>query len=498
MIESDEVTYWYEGQCPQTGDRVRLPRTKTVEAIAHQLMQEIEPSEGKMYGVLLVETIDGKRQILKAFSGLLNGESTIEGWIPPIEGRNSVRFEESQTVIQLETLKRKIIDLHSIPERQQHDELNREFEQKLNQLAQQHRDRKHHRQQQRQLNLSDTLLKDLEEQSKRDGIERRNLKRDRDAILQPLKQTIDTADNQIHQLKQQRRQLSQQLQLQMHQSYRITNFGGETRSLTELLPAMPTGTGECCAPKLLHYAATHRLKPLAMAEFWCGESVGDRIHGEFYGACAERCQPIMGFMLSGLVESIAIAYQDEWLIAVDKPAGLLAVPGRYGQACLLNHFSDAIPVHRLDQDTSGLMILARDIETYKYLSQQFQQRQIEKIYEAVLIGTVIDQQGIIDLPLSSDLSDRPKQKIDYQNGKQSITRFQVLETESSTTRIEFRPLTGRTHQIRVHAAQGLGCPILGDRLYSNSIERLHLHAREIKFLHPHTGETIHLKLETPF
>lgn len=290
MLSSDEVTDWYEGVCPRSNTLLRLPRTKLAEAIAQELMQELAKQpyshEGKMYGVLLTETGSGDRQILKAFSGLLNGKSVVEGWVPPIPGRDRVQLEESITLIQLESLKQKMIQLHEIPERQQYEKLAEEYDRQLKQLSEKHQQRKLERQYKR-LNCDSS---ELDEQSKRDGIEKRNLKRDRASVLNPLKQVIDQADEQIRQLKQQRKQLSQQLQSQMHQSYRITNFAGVTRSLFDLLASMPTGTGECCAPKLLHHAATHQLKPLAMAEFWWGESVGDKIQGEFYGACVDRCQ----------------------------------------------------------------------------------------------------------------------------------------------------------------------------------------------------------------
>lgn len=500
-----EVTYWYEGICPRSHRLLRLPRSKFVEAIAHQLMQELAADEqysreGKMYGILLVETSEGKPQILKAFSGLLNGQNIVNGWVPPIPGRDRILAQESITLTLLESLKKQIIERFELPERQQYYQLSQEYDQKLNRLSEQHHQRKLERQRQR--HNSDNPA-ELDEQSKRDGIERRNLKRDRAKVLNPLKQMIDEADEQIRQLKQQRKQLSQQLQSQMYDSYRITNFAGETRSLSSLLASMPTGTGECCAPKLLHYAATHKLKPIAMAEFWWGESVGDKVQGEFYGACAERCQPIMGFLLSGL-ESIAdrphIVYQDDWLIVVNKPAGLLSVRGRYGQDCLLDRFAEAlIPVHRLDQDTSGLIILARNAQVYKPLSQQFQQRKIHKTYEAVLSGKVTQTQGKIDLPLWSDPNDRPKQKVDPQRGKPCLTDFRILDAQE-TSRVEFYPITGRTHQLRVHAAQGLGAAIVGDRLYGNpnTADRLHLHARDLKFTHPISGKTIALKTITPF
>ena len=336
-------------------------------------------------------------------------------------------------------------------------------------------------------------------------------------------------------LKQRRKALSRQLQEQLHAAYSLTNFSGQSLSLQQLMPggAMPTGTGDCCAPKLLHYAATHSLKPLAMAEFWWGKSPvnQDKIQGEFYGACAERCQPLIGFLLSGLsqthplteigsikqyscatlTQTLPILYEDEWLIAVNKPTGLLSVPGRYSdrQDSVLSRLRHLLPdgmvlaaVHRLDQETSGILLLARDRQTHRQLSLQFQQRQVHKVYEAVLSGSAITDRGTIELPLWADPQDRPYQKVDWQRGKPSLTRFRVMAREVDGTRVEFMPLTGRTHQLRVHAAdsRGFGVSILGDRLYGCRAvaSRLHLHARELRFDHPQSGQTLYLQAKTPF
>lgn len=523
-------TYWYVGRCPQTGELLKLPRTSLVEDIARGLMQhlagdEIYSREGKMYGVLLVETPTGNG-VLKAFSGLLNGNSVVEGWVPPIAGRDRVALEEVRTLGILDTIKQELIALQHVSERQQYEALSQEFEICLQQLAFHHAERKQSRQHQRQI-LQDSLsgatlaaaMEQLNEQSRQDKIERRQLKRQRNAALQPLKCLIEQADARIVQLKQRRKVLSRQLQAQMQASYWLTNFAGESLPLQQLMlsGSMPTGTGECCAPKLLHYAATHSLKPLAMAEFWWGPppTNGDKVQGEFYAACAERCQPLMGFLLSGLPQSpivvdsrLPILYEDEWLIAVNKPAGLLSVPGRYRDRTdsVISRLRHLLPdgmaiatVHRLDQETSGILLLARDRQTHRHLSQQFQQRRVNKVYEAILAGSVNIESGAIELPLWGDPQDRPYQKVD-QRGKPSVTQFQIMAI-GSYTRMEFLPLTGRTHQIRVHAAdpQGLGIPILGDRLYGcrAKVERLHLHARELCFEH-HSGQIVSLRAETPF
>jgi tRNA pseudouridine32 synthase/23S rRNA pseudouridine746 synthase len=514
--------------------------------------------EGKMYGILLVEMPSGEQGILKAFSGLLNGCSMVEGWVPPIPGRDRVAFEEARTLTQLEAMKQELIALKQLPQRQQYEALFSEFELQLQVLSDRHRNCKQQRDEKRQLVCqtlaAETLeiaLEQLNQESRLEGIERRQLKRQRDETLQPLKQLIEAADGRMRALKQRRKELSRELQVQMHAAYTLVNFLGKSISISSLMPAnsIPTGTGDCCAPKLLHCAAVHNLKPLAMAEFWWGPPSGDKVQGKFYGACGDRCQPLMGFLLSGLAQNpifynmdegftggqeaqpllptsnnfscgtgilpvtqmLPIIYEDKWLIAVNKPSGLLSVPGRYreNQDSVLSRLRNFLPdswdltaVHRLDWETSGILLLARDKESSTLLRQQFEKKQVHKVYEAVLSGTVNVDTGTIELPLWGDPENRPYQQVNWECGKPSVTRFQVMAREGNHTRIEFWPLTGRTHQLRVHAAdvRGLGIPILGDRLYGcrAAANRLHLHARELSFEHPRLGERLQLQAATPF
>ncbi|WP_013322010.1 RluA family pseudouridine synthase [Gloeothece verrucosa] len=547
--ESDStVTYWYQGRCQKSGLTHKLPRTKLSEAVAYGLMRQLAAAqenyaEGKMYGVLLVQTAQGEKRVLKAFSGLLQGKSEVDGWVGSISGRNSLVLEEAYTLSTLEEIKQQLLSLQNIPERSLYEQLSQEFSSKLQQLAATHQQSKQQRQQQRELLYStlsgETLsqaLEQLNQQSRLEGIERRRLKNQRDESLQPLVMLIQQADENIRQLKQRRKLLSRQLQQLMSAHYSLTNFLGQSLSLQHL-GGLPTGTGECCAPKLLHYAATHQLIPLAMAEFWWGTSPThqDKVQGRFYPACAARCQPLMGFLLSGLTSSsssgvipptpldlaglttvnakeiLPIIYEDEYLIAINKPEGLLSVPGRgshqYDSVIsrithLLADGDQCMVVHRLDQDTSGILLLARHRQIYNHLAQQFRQRKIHKVYHALVKGGVSAQKGTINLPLWGDPNTRPRQKVDFCYGKESITHFQVIAVAENFTRLEFIPVTGRTHQIRVHCADqnGLGTPIIGDRLYGHesATTRLHLHAYSLSFVHPTTEEKVYLTVETPF
>ena len=307
---------------------------------------------------------------------------------------------------------------------------------------------------------------------------------------------------------------------------RVTGYGLREDANSEKLP--PSGAGECCAPKLLQYALTHGLKPLQLAEFWVGAPSKTEIRqeGAFYAPCSGRCVPILRHMTQGLEGLQVMGYglpvsvdflkpkvlfEDDYLIVINKPAGLLSVPGKTDEPSA-ESLLHAKPVHRLDQDTSGLLVLAKTPEVYKTLQSYFQRRDILKRYEAVLCpngdaslnGANDANDGMIDLPLLPNPYDRPRQMVDFEHGKPAITRYMIRERRpDGTILVDFFPLTGRTHQLRVHAAHpdGLNAPIVGDRLYNgdaslnggllNGEGRLMLHAAEIRFVHPVTQEEMH-------
>ena len=324
--------------------------------------------------------------------------------------------------------------------------------------------------------------------------------------------------------REERRQRSQQLQLWLFDQYRFLNARGERRRLVDVwqdyhcserirrkYPLPPGGTGDCCAPKLLQYAYQEGLKPLCMAEFWWGPSPKTEVrqHGQFYPACRGKCKPVLTWMLQGLdvdpnPEEIAstpqlditVVYEDDTLIVISKPSGLLSVPGRIGSysvaTILSQRYPGALLAHRLDMGTSGLMVAAKTRDAYRHLQQQFSDHTIHKTYVALLDTSLLTShsphpvKGTISLPLLCDPINRPRQVVDYEHGKAAVTDYEMVGTD----RVRLYPHTGRTHQLRMHCAHpdGLGCPIRGDELYGHPADRLYLHAERLELTHPVTGE----------
>ena len=309
------------------------------------------------------------------------------------------------------------------------------------------------------------------------------------------------------------------LQAWIFDQYRVSNARGETLSIREVFARRglvpPGGTGDCAAPKLLQYAYDHRLVPLAMGEFWYGASPASEVRsqGRFYPSCTGKCGPLLTFMLEGLeVEANpldreftaerepAVLYEDPVILVAGKPAGMLAVPGRTRARSLLEwlreRYGEVYSCHRLDMDTSGVMVFARTPAARSELERQFAEREVSKTYRARLVASdrpfAHARSGTIALPLASDYYDRPRQLVDREHGKWAVTAYEVLaELPDGEIDVRFTPLTGRTHQIRVHAAHadGLGRPVKGDRLYgSPDGGRLWLHAETLTFRHPGTGE----------
>ena len=335
----------------------------------------------------------------------------------------------------------------------------------------------------------------------------------------------------IDNLKNERKSRSQALQQWLFSHFIMLNANGERRDLLDIFSETPikfppSGAGECCAPKLLQYAFLNGMRPLRIAEFWWGESPKREIrhHLHFYPACRGRCLPILSFMMQGLnVEEdpqqsythteMNIVYEDDWIIVVDKPAGMLSVPGRLSRTSVQSLLQERNPnillCHRLDMDTSGLIVAAKDEATYKHIQKQFLDRTVKKRYRAIVLPKNADSfhvgdKGTIDLPLASDYFERPCQIVDFAHGKRAITEWRVeaiINNQSSTINQEVSllliPHTGRTHQLRVHCASvlGLNAPIKGDPLYGVKSSRLYLFAEYLEFIHPADGRRMRFSLK---
>jgi len=212
--------------------------------------------------------------------------------------------------------------------------------------------------------------------------------------------------------------------------------------------------------------------------------------------------------MTAQIDFITLLHCDAHLLIVSKPTGLLSVPGRAPELhdCLinrvLNHYDDARIVHRLDRDTSGVMVLARDAEVHRQLSKQFAHRKTHKRYIARVLGHVDDPEGRIDLPLRKDMDNPPLHRVDPELGKPSRTDYRVIQHEGEHTRLELTPHTGRSHQLRIHC-RAIGHPVLGDPLYGcdasqAAATRLMLHAESLTFTHPHTGDERTFTAPCPF
>ena len=349
------------------------------------------------------------------------------------------------------------------------------------------------------------------------------------------------------------KQMSQDLQLWLFHQYQLLNARGETKDLVDIwqeyysrpklrakFPLPPGGTGDCCAPKLLQYAYGQGLRPLCMAEFWWGATTKEELrqHLNYYPACRGKCKPILTWMLQGLdvdpdPESLGFAhlvlktiYEDDAIVVVDKPSGMLSTPGRIEQysveTVMRQRYPDAVIAHRLDMGTSGLLIVAKSLEAYRPLQEQFVKHQVRKKYVAMLetmavanfslftIHSSLPTTGRISLPLRPDPMNRPRQMVDMEHGKRAVTDYEFLSTPPTSLTshpspltsnfVALYPQTGRTHQLRIHCAHpdGLGRPIVGDELYGTKAQRLMLHATEIWFRHPVTGEEMHFISPVPF
>lgn len=493
---------------------------------------------GKMFGVLVVEREKGELGYLAACSGKLGGTNQHVYFVPPIFDmltKDSFFLQEEE---EINTLNREIEMLEGASHlpllTQQLEEQQQHADEELKAHRLHMKTEKTKRSQIRTQNkplLSDVdyqlLETDLIKQSYRDQHEYAVIKNKWKIKLQSLKELIHTRQEKIENLKNVRRSKSVALQQRLFDQYKFLNAKGETRSVLQIFLEKkqltpPAGAGECAAPKLLQYAFQHNLKPICMAEFWWGASPASEVrkHKNFYPACKSKCEPILSHMLKGLsvapnpmLENPAIGrtfeiiHEDADIIVINKPSEFLSVPGinitDSVYTRILAQFPDIsgpIIIHRLDMSTSGILVLAKHKEAHQFIQKQFIQQHVNKRYTALLNGRLNQETGIIDLPLRVDLDDRPRQMVCYVHGKPAQTKFNIIGQENGYTRVHFFPLTGRTHQLRVHAAhhKGLNMPILGDDLYGQRANRLHLHAGYIQFVHPRTRKLTTFTIADPF
>ena len=530
-----------------------------------------ELNHGKMFGVLLVQTSLGKTGYITAFSGNLAGSNHHDYFVPPVfdllRPGDFFKTEESN----ISAINFKINDLLTSSVYHEAKESvstkRKEIETELASARNALKEAKEKRDRERSLIESNTLynnslnsvsstyslskpsilstpkeetsdhgsnsgkgaerLKELIKESQFQKAEFKRLERRLKEELHHQEESLLQIENQITALKKERKLRSAALQMKLFQHFQMLNTEGEVKDLCQIFEETrhaipPAGSGECALPKMLQYAYLHQLKPLAFGEFWIGESPKDEIrhHGQFYPSCKGKCEPILQHMLIGLdVEpnpltsgknaeiNLKIIYEDQWIVAIEKPSGMLSTPGKETTDSVSERLRKMYPeasgpllVHRLDMATSGILLAAKSKEMHAKLQALFEARKVHKIYTAVLDGIPTMKEGTITLPLCLNPMDRPRQMVSFEYGKEAVTSYKVIASKNMAALVQFDLKTGRTHQIRMHAAHplGLNCPIKGDDLYGTHADRLYLHATEVSFIHPITGEQISLTSEVPF
>ena len=507
--------------------------TKEVQAyLTSQSQWQKELQQGKMFGVLIVQTPENKIGYLAAFSGTLAGKNCHPFFVPPIydllQPQGFFKIEEKRISAINVCIKKTQNDPRYIDLLRQIEKETIQSQQELTEAKEFFKSAKKNREIRRKTGIPDAKeLAAMIRESQFQKAELKRMKKIWKEKIASLQTEADTFITKIETMKTERKKRSATLQRKLFEQFQILNAHGETKDLCRIFAQTiqkfpPAGAGECAAPKLLQYAYKHQLKPIAMAEFWWGDSPKAEIrhHGYYYPACKGKCGPILGHMLQGLeVEEnpllkkhyhempLEIVYEDNYLVVINKPAGMLSVPGKGEIDSVYQHIKILYPdatgpliVHRLDMATSGVLLIAKNKEVHQHLQAQFKNRMIKKRYIALLDGKISSKEGTITLPLRMDPLDRPRQVVDHEHGKTAITQYQVLNEQEGNTLIAFYPLTGRTHQLRVHAAhpEGLHCPIRGDELYGQKADRLYLHAESLEFVHPVTKEIIFVEKKSNF
>lgn len=502
--------------------------------LTRQTAWKDELRQGKMFGVLIVQTEHGETGYLAAFSGILARKNLHPFFVPPVydllQPQGFFKIEEEN----ISSINRNIRQLENDKAYAALSaELARTIQSAENILAtakaqlKEAKTAREQRRKEKELNAQEEA--ELIRESQFQKAEYKRLERSWKARITTLQTQTEDWERRISALKSERKTRSAALQQKLFEQFGMLNYRGEVKNLCEIFgqtvhKTPPAGAGECAAPKLLQQAYLHGWKPIAMAEFWWGDSPKTEIrhHGHYYPACKGKCEPILQHVLQGLQveenpmlkrmqvpsQNLEIVYEDPWLSVINKPAGMLSVPGKEDAVSVYSLMREQYPeadgpltVHRLDMATSGLMLIAKTKRVHQNLQAQFKNRLVRKRYVALLEGVVPKDKGTVDLPLCLNPLDRPRQMVHTEHGKPAITDYQVLERlDGKRTRIAFYPRTGRTHQLRIHAAHPLGlhCPIIGDELYGEKADRLYLHAEYLEFTHPITGETVRITKEAEF
>lgn len=496
-----------------------------VREAAEAVIREIDRSEdmarlfaeGKMMGVLIAQDKDGNLVTLKGFSGAIGGQGYMEGFVPPIFDLTHPGGHYRTHEQEITRLNRQLTALQVMKAKPLADAIRKAQQEKEFELDRLREEKK------KASNIKESQFANGE------------IKRAKDRwkeVICGMEDKMKEVQERISFLKKTRAGMSDSLQKWIFDQYIVHNANGEKASITEIFRERgltpPGGTGDCAAPKLLNHAYMNGLRPLAMGEFWYGKSPATavRTHGHFYPSCTSKCGPLLSYMLEGTQtpagqcpDGASVLHEDSDIIIASKPSGMPSVKGLDGRTSLEEWLSDSlgtrvIPVHRLDMDTSGIMVFAKTREAESDLKKQFEEHTVRKTYMARLSpadthrfavetpSLSAGKKGCIEIPLSPDYDERPRQKADMFQGKPSRTDYETISiNEDGTTDILYRPYTGRTHQLRVHSAHlsGLGRPIVGDLLYGGagnawhagpSENRLHLHAFSMTFRHPGSGEEV--------
>ncbi|MDA9556579.1 RluA family pseudouridine synthase [Vibrio sp.] len=500
--------------------------------------QDKSIAQGKMFGVLVVKDSKGTLGFLAGFSGKVANSSHHNHFVPPVFDvfESGGFFEKESAPIneinhQLEAL---ISDNDYVALKEKMATVTHTAmleEQACRQMIIDNRAKRKKQREEYEAQLPPEALAvalgELAKQSVFDKNTLKYLKVDWEKTIAELQTLLSPFENKEKQLLTNRKNLSNSLQDKIFSHYQFLNANKEEASLksifsqeTSLIP--PAGAGECAAPKMLHYAFLHHYTPLCMAEFWWGVSPKSevRIHQHIYPSCHSKCQPILGHMLKGLNvdpnplenswaqdKEMPIVHQDEAIVVINKPSGLLSVPGKTITDSAYTRLKALFPdcegpfvLHRLDMATSGLLVFALTRRANKSLQKQFISREVKKRYVTLLEGVVSEEQGHIHLPMRGDPDDRPRQLVCFEHGKPAHTEWEHISTHAGQSRLYMYPHTGRTHQLRVHCAHqlGFGIPMVGDGLYGNKSDRLHLHAESLTFSHPYTRKEMTFQIDADF